>query len=163
MRDAVHHLDPDLPVYDLFTFSNHLANSAMALMPLRMGTTLAGLQGGLALLLAILGLYAVVSYGVTRRTREIGVRLALGATQRNILQLVAHEGLRLTAIGLGIGLVLALAVAFALSHVVYGVSAFDPLALGGVGSLLIIVATLACWLPARRATKVDPIIALRAE
>jgi putative ABC transport system permease protein len=163
VRDAIHHLDPDLPVYDLLTFDDHLANSFMALMPLRMGATIAGIQGALALLLAVLGLYAVVSFGVTNRTREIGVRMALGASSKNVLQLVASEGLRLTLIGLGIGLVLALAVAFGLSRVVFGVSAFDPVALAVVVTLLTATAALACWLPARRATKVDPMVALRAE
>lgn len=163
IRDAVHKLDPDLPVYDLMTFEDHLSRSFMALMPLRMGATLAGIQGGLALLLAILGLYAVVSYGVTSRTREIGVRLALGATNRDVLELVAREGLRLTLIGLGVGLLLALALALVLSRVVFGVRAFDPVALTGVVLLLIATAALACWLPARRATKVDPMVALRSE
>ena len=163
VRNAVHQLDPDLPVYDLLTFEDHLNQSALALMPMRMGTTLATVQGVLALLLAILGLYAVVSYGVTSRTREIGVRMALGATDKNVLELVVREGLRLTLTGLGIGLGLALIVAFVLSRVVFGVSPFDPLALAGVAGLLAAIAALACWLPARRATKVDPMVALRAE
>lgn len=163
VRNVVHHLDPDLPVYDLLTFDDHLAQSIMALMPLRMGATIAGVQGLLALLLAVLGLYAVVSFGVTNRTREIGVRMALGANTKNVLQLVASEGLRLTLIGIGIGLVFAVAVAFGLSRVVFGVSAFDPVALAGVVLVLIATSALACWLPARRATRVDPMVSLRAE
>ncbi len=163
IRDAVNRLDANLPVYDLTTFDDHLANSYMALMPLRIGATLAGIQGGLALLLAILGLYAVVSYGVTSRTREIGVRMALGATGKNILQLVAREGLRLTLIGLGLGLVLAIALAVGLSRVVFGVKAFDPVALPGVVLVLLATAALACWLPARRATRVNPMTALRSD
>ncbi|HEY4249414.1 MAG TPA: ABC transporter permease [Lacunisphaera sp.] len=163
VHDAVARLDPNLPVYDLMTFDDELANSVMALMPLRMGATLASIQGGLALLLAILGLYSVVSYGVTLRTREIGVRVALGATSQNVLQLVSREGLRLTLIGLGVGLGLAAAVSFGLSRVLFGVHAFDPVAFPAVAVALLVTATLACWLPARRATKVDPMVALRTE
>jgi predicted permease len=163
IRDTVHQLDPDLPVYDETTFEHHLANSLMALMPLRMGATVAGVQGALALILAVLGLYTVVSYGVTSRTREIGVRIALGATTQNVLELISREGLRLTAIGLAIGFIFSALLAFGLSHVVFGVKAFDAVALPGVVLLLLVTATLACWLPARRATRVDPIIALRAE
>jgi predicted permease len=163
VRETIRRIDPDLPVYELMTFDDHLANSFMALMPLRMGATIAGVQGTLALLLAVLGLYSVVSFGVTSRTREIGVRMALGATDRNVLQLVVREGLRLTSIGLAVGLVLAVLVASGLSRVVFGVHAFDPIALLGVTVPLVATALLACWLPARRATKVDPMVALRAE
>jgi predicted permease len=163
IRDAVQRLDPHLPVYDLLTFDEHMSQSTMALMPLRMGATLAGIQGVLALLLAILGLYAVVSYGVKSRTREIGVRMALGATTKNVLQLVSREGLRLTVIGLSLGVLFALVVAFGLSRVVFGVKAFDPIALPAVVLLLGTTALIACWLPARRATKVDPMTALRTE
>jgi predicted permease len=163
VHDAVTRLDPDLPVYDLMTFDDHLATSVMALMPLRMGATLASIQGGLALLLAILGLYSVVSYGVTLRTREIGVRMALGATSQNVLQLVSREGLRLTLIGLGAGLAFAAVVSFGLSRVLFGVHAFDPVAFPAVVTALLLTASLACFLPARRATKVDPMVALRAE
>jgi predicted permease len=163
IRDTVHRLDPDLPVYDETTFEHHLASSLMALMPLRMGATVAGVQGALALILAVLGLYAVVSYGVTSRTREIGVRIALGATTQNVVQLISREGLRLTAIGLAVGFTLSLLLAFGLSHVVFGVKVFDAVALPAVLLLLFATAALACWLPARRATRVDPMVALRAE
>jgi len=128
-----------------------------------MGAILAGVQGAIGLLLAILGLYSVVSYGVTNRTREIGVRIALGATTRDVLQFVAAEGMRLTLIGMIIGVVLAVGVAFILSHVVFGVHTFDAVAFPLVVLMLLATAALACWLPARRATKVDPIVALRAE
>ena len=163
LRETVRAVDPDLPVYNLVTLDEHLASSVLALMPLRMGATMAAIQGAIGLLLAILGLYAVVSYGVTSRTREIGVRMALGATSRNVVQLVAREGLRLTLIGLIIGLVLALGLSFGLSRVVFGVHPFDPIAFPAVIFALIATAALACWLPARRATKVDPMTALRAE
>lgn len=163
VRDAVQRLDPHLPVYDLMTFEEHMSQSTMALMPLRLGATLAGIQGALALLLAILGLYAVVSYEVSGRTREIGIRMALGATSRSVLQLVSREGLRLTVIGLVVGVLLSLVVAFGLSRVVFGVKAFDPFALPAVVIILGATAAIACWIPARRATKVDPMTALRTE
>ena len=163
LRETIRAVDPDLPIYSLITFDEHLASSALALMPLRMGATMAGIQGALGLLLAVLGLYSVVSYGVTLRTREIGVRMALGATRTDVLRLVSREGLRLTLIGSIIGLVMALALSFVLAHVLYGVHAADPIAFPAVAIVLSAIAALACWFPARRATKVDPIIALRAE
>ncbi|HEX2101888.1 MAG TPA: FtsX-like permease family protein, partial [Candidatus Synoicihabitans sp.] len=124
---------------------------------------LAAIQGLLGLLLAILGLYSVVSYSVTSRTREIGVRVALGASRRDILGLVSRDGLRLTTIGLAFGLVLAAGLSLGLNRVVYGVQPFDPIAFLAATTALIATAALACWLPARRATQVDPMIALRAE
>jgi len=163
VREAIRALDADLPIYSIVTLDEHMASSAFALMPLRMGATMAGIQGAIGLLLAILGLYAVVSYGVTSRTREIGVRIALGATSKNVLQLVAREGLRLTMIGVIIGVVLAIGVSFGLSHVVFGVRAVDPVAFPVVIIVLFATAAVACWFPARRATKVDPMTALRAE
>lgn len=163
LREVVKALDPDLPIYNLITLDDHMASSPFALMPIRMGATLAGIQGGLGLLLAVLGLYSVVSYGVTRRTREIGVRMALGATQDDILRLVSREGLRLTLLGLLSGLVMALLLSFSLSRVLFGVQAIDPIAFPAVIVVLIATAAFACWLPARRATKVDPVEALRAE
>ncbi len=163
LRETVRALDADLPVYSLITLDEHMNASAFALMPLRAGAVLAAVQGSIGLLLAILGLYAVVSYGVTNRTREIGVRMALGATNRDVLRLVSREGLRLTCIGLAIGVVLALGLSIGLSRVLFGVQAFDPVAFPAVIALLVATAALACWLPARRATKVDPMVALRAE
>ena len=163
LREAVRAVDADLPVYGVVTLDEHMAASVFALMPLRMGATMAAIEGVIGLLLAILGLYAVVSYGVTNRTKEIGVRLALGATGRNVVGLVSREGLRLTLIGLAIGLVLASGLSFGLSRIVFGVKAVDPIAFPAVIVVLFATAALACWLPARRATKVDPMVALRAE
>ena len=105
----------------------------------------------------------VVSYGVASRTREIGLRMALGATQANVLRLISREGLRLTLIGVSIGLLLSVLVALGLSRVLFGVRPFDPSAYLGVITVLLAVSALACWLPARRATRVNPIEALRAE
>jgi ABC-type antimicrobial peptide transport system permease subunit len=110
-----------------------------------------------------MGLYAVVSYGVTSRTREIGVRMALGATRNNVLELISREGLRLTVIGVLIGLGLSVFAALGLSRVLYGVHTFDLIAYPAVISVLGLTAALACWFPAQRATKVDPMVALRAE
>jgi predicted permease len=163
LRETVRAVDADLPVYDLVTLDEHMASSVFALMPLRMGVRMAAVQGVIGLLLAILGLYAVVSYGVTSRTREIGVRMALGATSQNVVQLVSREGLRLTLTGLAIGLLMSTALSFGLSRVVFGVHPFDPIAFPAVVVTLIVTAVLACYFPARRATRVDPMSALRAE
>jgi len=163
VRESIRFLDADLPVYAVETLDEHMLNSAFALMPLRAGAILAGVQGAIGLLLAILGLYSVVSYGVTNRTREIGVRMALGATHSDVMRFVSREGLRLTLIGLFVGLGLALGLSFGLSHVLFGVHALDSVAFPAVVVLLLATAALACWLPARRATRIDPIAALRAE
>ncbi|HUL55040.1 MAG TPA: FtsX-like permease family protein, partial [Opitutaceae bacterium] len=110
-----------------------------------------------------LGLYAVVAQGVNRRTREIGIRMALGANARDVVRAVVRDGMRLTLVGLAVGLVLAAALGVALSKILYGVSALDPGVIAG-GTLLLVATTgFACWLPARRAARVDPVIALRAE
>jgi predicted permease len=156
-------LDPDLPVFNVKTMDAHVRESVMGLMPLRMGAAMAGGQGLIGLLLAVMGLYAVVSYAVTRRTRELGLRIALGARSADVVRLVVRDGMRLTAIGLVLGLLAATGLGFVLSRVLYGVRAMDPLVYAGVVGLLLVVAALACYLPARRATRVDPMIALRAE
>jgi len=117
----------------------------------------------LALLLACMGLHAVVAYAVSRRTREIGIRIALGALPRDVLRLIMGEGARLLVWGLSIGLVLALVAGFALRSLLYGLSPLDAPAFGLVIALLSASALLACWLPARRATEVDPMTALRQD
>jgi putative ABC transport system permease protein len=119
--------------------------------------------GGLALILALVGVYGVRSFTVARRTREIGIRMALGATAPSVLWLVLHEGLTLTAVGLGCGLLLAAAAGRLLSGLLYGVSPLDPLAFTLAPLFLTASALLACYLPARRATKVNPMVALRNE
>jgi putative ABC transport system permease protein len=126
----------------------------------------AGLVGGfsvLALVLAAIGIYSVIAYGVARRTSEFGIRLALGALPRNVLGIVLLGGARLTLAGLGVGLVLALVVTRLMSSLLYEVSPQDPLTIVGVALLLSVVALVASWQPARRATQVDPMVALRYE
>jgi putative ABC transport system permease protein len=119
--------------------------------------------GGAALLLAAVGVYGVMGYSVAQRTREIGIRIALGAEQRDILKLIIRQGLTLVLIGVGLGLALALAFTRVLKSLLFGVSTTDPFAFAVIALLLIAVALLACYLPARRATKVDPLVALRYE
>jgi ABC-type antimicrobial peptide transport system permease subunit len=156
-------MDADLPIYNVRTMEEHLNDSAFAMMPLRYGAAIAGAQGLLGLLLAAMGLYGVVYYVVSQRTREIGVRMALGARGFDILRLVARDGLRHTLIGLAIGLLVSLGFAAILTKVLYGLAPAPAPVFAAVTVLLAAVATLACYLPARRATKVDPMVALRCE
>jgi predicted permease len=156
-------MDRDLPVFNVRTMEAHLRDSVFGLMPLRMGAAMAGGQGLIGLLLAMMGLYAVVSSAVTRRTREIGVRMALGADRRDVVRLVVREGMRLTLIGIVLGLMVSLGLGMVLSRVLYGVRPVDVSVFAGVTTLLLGVSALACYLPARRATSVDPLIALRAQ
>jgi ABC-type antimicrobial peptide transport system permease subunit len=156
-------LDPDLPVYNVRTMDEHIRSSLFGLMPMRMGASIAGVQGLVGLLLAVMGLYAVVSYAVSRRTREIGIRMALGAERSDVLRLVVREGMRLSIIGIVIGLVLASCLSVILSKVLYGLAPLDVTVFGGVTVLLVSVCALACYMPARRATRVDPLVALRYE
>jgi ABC-type antimicrobial peptide transport system permease subunit len=133
------------------------------LLPLRAGAALAGLQGLLALVLVVTGLYGVASFAVSQRTREIGIRLALGAQKRDVLRLVLGDGLKMTLCGIAIGAVLSLGLTRVLSRILYGLAAgSSPVTLTAV-LLLTGIALLACWLPARRATKVNPSETLRAE
>ena len=119
--------------------------------------------GGLALLLAALGIYGVIAWSVAQRTREIGIRLALGAQRRDVLTLVLKQGLKLVLLGVVIGVPLSLAVTQLMKGLLFGLSTTDPVALSVVTVLVMIVALLACYIPARRATKVDPVVSLRYE
>ena len=130
-------------------------------LPVLLDVLLADLFG--ALLLASVGIYGVVAYTVAQRSREIGIRMALGAQRSSVLKMVMGSALRLAFLGVGIGLAGALAVTAALRNTLYGVSATDPLTFAAVSALLLGIAALASWAPARRATRVDPMVSLRAE
>src|SRR5262249_5405529 len=131
--------------------------------PLRLGAMLASLFGALALALASMGLYGVMAYAVGARTHEVGVRIALGARGADVLRLVLRQGLRLVIIGASFGLAISVAATRVLRAALYGLSPTDPAAFIAITLLLGIVAMLACYIPARRATKVDPMVALRHE
>ena len=124
---------------------------------------MAGAQGLIGLFLAVMGLYAVVSHAVTRRTREIAIRMALGAERKDVVRLVVRQAMRLSLTGVAIGIVVASGVGLILSGVLYGVAPVNIGVLGSVTALLLGVSALACYLPARRATRVDPLVALRYE
>ncbi len=131
--------------------------------PWRLGATVFGLFGGLSLVLAALGLYGVLAYTVAQRTQELGVRIALGALPRDVFGLVVRQGLAVAAIGIAVGAVLALAAGKLLASLLYGVSPYDPVVLAASAVVLLAAAAVASWVPARRATKVDPVVALRSE
>ena len=160
VRGEVGRLDPNLPLFDVQTLTEHLR---LALFPARIAAIVLGVFGFVALLLSAIGIYGITSYAVSQRTHEIGIRMALGAQLGDVLKLVLNHGLKLTLIGAAIGVVGAYLATRAITSVLYGVSATDPLTFGFVSVLLIGVALLACYIPARRATKVDPLIALRNE
>jgi ABC-type antimicrobial peptide transport system permease subunit len=156
-------LDPQLAVYDVRTMDDLMNNSVFALLPLRMGMTAAATQGVITLLLSIMGLYAVVAFSVAQRTREIGIRMALGADAARVVSLLVREGLRLTLTGIVVGLIVAALLGFGLSKVLFGLAPVEPVVFGGVIALLLGTTALACWAPARRAARVDPSITLRSE
>ena len=160
VRKEVNALDPNLPLFDVQTLRNHLR---LALFPARIAATVLGVFGLVALLLSAIGIYGITSYAVAQRTHEIGIRMALGAQLSDVLKLVLNHGLKLTLIGAAIGVAGAYAATRAITSVLYGVTATDPLTFVSVSVLLIFVALLACYVPARRATKVDPLVALRNE
>ena len=160
VRGQVQLLDSNLPVFEVKTLSEHMK---LALFPAKVAATVLGVFGFVALMLAAIGVYGITSYAVAQRTHEIGVRLALGAQLGDVLRLILRHGLKLTIIGSVIGLLGAYLAMRAITSMLYGVSATDPLTFGFVSLLLIGVALLACYVPARRATKVEPLIALRYE
>ncbi len=160
VESVVATLDPNIPIFDVKTLNEH---TGISLFLPWMAATLLSLFGLLALLLAAIGLYGVMSYTVSQRTREIGIRISLGAMRRDVLKLIIGQGLILSLIGIGAGLVAALAVTRLIGRLLYGVSANDPATFMLIALLLTGVALLACYLPARRATKVDPMIALKNE
>ena len=158
LRQELRNVEPTLPIFRIDTVEEQLND---LLVQERLIATLAGFFGALAVLLACLGLYGVISYSVARRTQELGIRLALGATPGDVLRLVPKESLTLVLAGVVIGVPVALAAAALISTRLFGLGAADPLTLVAATLLLIAVATVAALLPARRASQVDPMLALR--
>jgi putative ABC transport system permease protein len=157
---AIHSVEPNLPVDQVGSMEQILSAS---LQRQRFGMLLLGSFAALALVLAAVGIYSVLSYAVRHRGREIGIRMALGAQMSDVLRLIVLSGMRPALLGMGVGLAGALALGRALSSLVFGVKATDPWTLGGVAVLLASVALVACLVPALRATRVDPIRTLREE
>jgi predicted permease len=162
IEEQVRELDSNLPVFDVMTM-NEALQGGNGFFFFRLAAEFAGVLGGLGLLLAVTGLYGVVSYGVNERTHEIGIRMALGAQQLKILGMVLAQGLKLVLIGLVVGLALSAGLARLMGDFLVNTSTLDPLAYAGASLLLVVVAALACYLPARRAMRVDPLVALRYE
>jgi len=162
LRRTVHDVDPSIPILSLRTFAQHL-DSNLDLWLVRAGAALFSIFGALALGLAVVGLYGVKAYSVARRTREIGIRMALGAQAGAVLRMIMREGSIMLFSGIIIGLLLAIATAKILSGILYGIRALDPIAFTVAPLVMTIAALIATWLPARRATRVDPVQALRSE
>jgi putative ABC transport system permease protein len=160
LRRAVWTVDPSLPVFETATAEELYAES---MVEQRLGTTMVGLFAAFGLLMAALGIYGVMSYAVSERTREIGIGIALGARSGQILASVLFRGARLALIGVGIGLAGAMALTRYMSSLLTEVEATDPMVFASVSVLLVIVALVACFIPARRATNIDPVEALRSQ
>jgi putative ABC transport system permease protein len=160
IRQTVRSIDRDLPVTDVESFPEAVGASVAQE---RFRTLLMSSFSGIALILATVGIFGVISYSASQRTHEIGIRIALGAQQRNVLRLILGEGTKLALLGLGAGAAAALPLTHLMAGLLYGVSATDPLTFGAVGIVLLGVAVTACYIPARRAMRVDPMVALRHE
>jgi predicted permease len=160
VRSAVENVDPNIPVHSISSLDQIIARS---LADRRFALELLGVFAAVALLLAAIGIYGVMSYSFSQRTHEIGIRVALGAQRLHILQMAVGEGMQLVAIGLPIGLLAAAALTRFVRSMLFGVSPFDPLTFTAISATLAAVAFLACYIPARRATRVNPLVALREE
>ncbi len=160
VQEQMSSLDRNLTVYDVKTMRQHLG---LALLPARLAGTILGVFGFVALILATSGMYGVMVHTVAQRTREVGIRLALGAQTSDVIRLIVRQGMKLVLIGLMIGVAGALALSRVMTSLLYGTKATDPLTFLAVSLLLAIVALLACYLPARRATRIEPLEALRYE
>ena len=160
VRREIRAVDPDQPISNIATMADQLGEETQQR---RVAMILLATFAALALLLSMLGIYGVLAYFVAQQTPEIGVRLALGAQPGDVLGLVLKKGMILAIGGVGVGLIAAFVLARLMQSLLYGVSATDPLTFAGVAALLLVVALLACYVPARRATRVDPMVALRCE
>jgi putative ABC transport system permease protein len=160
VRAVVKRIDPDQPIYNARTMNEIRAESVQSQ---RVTVTLLSLFAGIALVLAIVGIYGVMSYSVTQRTHEIGIRMAVGARPRDVFKMILGHGMKLALIGVGLGLLLALAVTRFMVTMLFGVEPTDAATFGAIPLILSTVALLACYLPGRRATKVEPTISLRYE
>ena len=158
MREVIRGIDPSLAVFDVRTMEAHLSQ---ALFLPRAAAYLFGLAGFMGLVISTIGIYGVISFAVARQTKEIGIRMALGARRGQVLGMVLRQGLTFTVIGCAIGLGLALALSRMAASLLYGVSPTDTATFVGVPALLLLIALLACLAPARRAASLDPIRALR--
>jgi putative ABC transport system permease protein len=160
LREEMQRIDPAIPVYNAATFSQRMHEDSAET---RSYGLLLGLFAALALLLAAVGIYGVMSYWVTQRTREMGIRLTFGASRRDLLRLVIGEGVWLASMGAAVGVLGAFGVTRAMASLLYEVKPFEPALFGVLAAALTAVVVLACYVPARRATQVDPIVALRYE
>ncbi|HEY6401984.1 MAG TPA: FtsX-like permease family protein, partial [Blastocatellia bacterium] len=159
-RQEITKLDPNLPIYDIKPFDEYISDSVA--QP-RFNSALLAVFAGVALLLTAVGLYGVIAYSVTQRTQEIGIRMALGARPSDALRLIIGRGMALALIGVALGLGGALAAARLIRGLLFDIGPTDPLTFALVAALITLIALLACYIPARRATKVDPMVALRCE
>jgi macrolide transport system ATP-binding/permease protein len=162
VEQQIHSLAPGLPVFGVQTM-NEALDSPNGFFHYRLGSGLAAALGLLGLILAVVGVYGVVSYTASQRTHEIGIRMALGAQASDVWKMVFGQGLMLAGEGVLAGLLAALAVSHMMAHILFSIRTYDPLTFGSVAALLVIVALLACYIPARRAARVDPMVALRYE
>jgi ABC-type antimicrobial peptide transport system permease subunit len=160
MRNIVYDVEPDLLVDANTSYANFMG---IAMLPSRAAALVTAVFGILGLSLASLGLYGILAYSVSQRTREIGIRMALGAGERSVRSMVLRDGAKLAGIGLTIGFLIALAVTRLLRGLLHGLSPTDPVTFGGIALILSMVALTASYVPARRATRTDPIEALRLE
>jgi putative ABC transport system permease protein len=160
VRAAVREIDPDQPIYNPLTMYEIRAESVQSE---RLNLTLLSIFAGIALVLAIVGIYGVMSYSVTQRTHEIGIRMAIGARPRDVFTMILGHGMKLALIGVGIGLLLAFGLTRLMETMLFGIEPTDVPTFSLISLLLISVAALACYLPGRRATKVEPTISLRYE
>src|SRR5262249_29996192 len=160
VKNAIYAVDKDQPVFKVITMEK-LAAESITLR--RVSMLLVSGLSALALILAAIGIYGVMSYTISQQRREIGLRMALGAQASDVLKLVIGQGMKPAVVGMIIGLFASFALTRLIKSLLFGVSATDPLTFAGVGLLLALVALMACWIPARRATKIDPMIALHCE